>query len=282
MGSSSTGCLASRLPAACPTHGVRALLACLQVNASYTLSFKGSSRLRGLNSTSLFVLELRPCRVNEALAATGEWLPTGESYAYAACTRACMLATQAGKRAGWGCCPACPALVVLLVVVAGRHPPTHRHLSRAARMQIHAGSPRPGSPAPARPAGDACLACSEGFFSLDGTAAACRACPAGASCNTAGMGGAMLTPLRGYWHSAPLSANVLACPNAKACAYDGRGALLAAVQAGLLSKGALQANSSEAGYRQLQCGEVCSLGAWSCPRAGAGKCQQVLLGPTHM
>ncbi len=53
--------------------------------------------------------------------------------------------------------------------------------------------------------GDSCARCTEAFLSLD--QAACAACPEGALCSTA-EGGVVL-PDDGYWHSAPLSTNVI-------------------------------------------------------------------------
>ena len=61
-----------------------------------------------------------------------------------------------------------------------------------------------------------CIQCGERLFSLDGAAGVCLPCPEGAECNAAtdGTGGreAMLVLLAGYFHSAPLSANILVGP----------------------------------------------------------------------
>lgn len=120
------------------------------------------------------------------------------------------------------------------------------------------------------------MACGPGFFSLNGSAHECLTCPAGAACNGVGDVSAMLVPSDGYWHSGPLSSNVMACPNARACRSANRSANLAAAQTRLLSNNTkssrralletADATTSPAEpyalleqlqqYRQLQCAEV--------------------------
>lgn len=54
-----------------------------------------------------------------------------------------------------------------------------------------------------------CSPCGQDFYSLGGGPGHCLQCPEGAACSHRGLGGVPLVPLDGYWHSGPLSANVI-------------------------------------------------------------------------
>eukprot|EP00198_Chlamydomonas_reinhardtii_P004333 XP_001693669.1 predicted protein [Chlamydomonas reinhardtii] len=92
--------------------------------------------------------------------------------------------------------------------------------------------------------GDVCSPCGQDFYSLGGGPGHCLQCPEGAACSHRGLGGVPLVPLDGYWHSGPLSANVIACPNEAACRYGGRMEALAASQQSQLRLGASSGSGS--------------------------------------
>eukprot|EP00898_Chlorokybus_atmophyticus_P006361 jgi/Chlat1/6726/Chrsp50S09098 len=67
-----------------------------------------------------------------------------------------------------------------------------------------------------------CTFCERPLFSWDPTNLTCEACPIGANC----LGGSVVIPVDGYWHSAKHSFQFHKCPNKNACAYDDRSAIL--------------------------------------------------------
>lgn len=262
-----------------------------QVNTTYTLTFKGESRLRVLNSTTQSIT-LRPCRVNEALAATcacawagacvcacvhahtrmvfacvrvqlwgwGRWLeggPSGQVHPFDDAASDAWPAWFMPRPRPHGCAGYTAGACSDGAKDAGR-PSAHR--PPACTPHAHhalpcAAAPRPSPPLPPCTA-DACVACGAGFYSLNGSSTTCLDCPVGATCNSDLLSGAMLVARDGYWHSGPLSSNVLACPRARACRYRGRLGGLARLQAELLANGSANASAAAAAYRQEQCAEV--------------------------
>eukprot|EP00878_Enallax_costatus_P045481 GHUV01054839.1.p1 GENE.GHUV01054839.1~~GHUV01054839.1.p1 ORF type:complete len:106 (-),score=5.27 GHUV01054839.1:146-463(-) len=63
------------------------------------------------------------------------------------------------------------------------------------------------SPMQVMSSADVCMACMQGSYSLDPSAAVCEPCPTSADC----PGGAVVSPLPGMWHSAPFCDQVHRC-----------------------------------------------------------------------
>ncbi|KAL6751617.1 hypothetical protein V8C86DRAFT_669869 [Haematococcus lacustris] len=83
--------------------------------------------------------------------------------------------------------------------------------------------------------GDQCLPCETGTFNTDPHSHSCHPCPPGADCSNTQLGGGLIVPQNGYWHSNPFSQVVQRCPYPGACAHDGRSQLVSVLQTQLLT-----------------------------------------------
>eukprot|EP00898_Chlorokybus_atmophyticus_P002166 jgi/Chlat1/2950/Chrsp2S04680 len=67
-----------------------------------------------------------------------------------------------------------------------------------------------------------CTYCEQPLFSWNPTNFSCEVCPDGADC----LGGSVVVPVDGYWHSAERSFQFHQCPNNDACSYHNRSVVL--------------------------------------------------------
>ena len=67
------------------------------------------------------------------------------------------------------------------------------------------------------PLGGYCQHCAPLTYGTDPESRGCTSCPVNAECT----GGDNITPLAGFWHSGPYSAQIHRCPNKQVCQYGG-------------------------------------------------------------